>query len=51
MSDFIAVEPKFYINTPKLDYVIEQLELTGGVPMADVIEMLKELREVIARVK
>lgn len=51
MDEIEANTTRFHMSTPKLDFVIEQLELTGGVPMADVVEMLKELRELVARVR
>lgn len=50
-SGFIAVEPKYYIATPDLDYAIERIETEGGVHIDALLRALKEIREVIARVK
>ena len=37
------------MNTPKLDEIIESLELQGGVTFHDFTEALKEIRDLIKK--
>lgn len=39
------------IDTPKTDWVIQRFETSGYVNVVDLIEMLKEIRELIGGVR